>query len=215
MYGRFGVADDYLQAAQDRASDTKGRLIAALRVPGSFTGTRQLQGECDHVARRSRHIEPIDMISILEAHRGDHLLQARGLFAEYAASLGISLEFQNFQEELANLPGDYAPPEGTILIASWNEEAAGCAALRRMTQDACEMKRLYVSPQFRGIAIGKALAKAVVGEARRIGYRRILLDTLPTMHVAKSLYAELGFRETAAYRYNPVDGSRFLKLELS
>lgn len=134
----------------------------------------------------------------------------RTLFLEYADSLGIDLGFQNFDEELAALPGDYDP----ILLAHWNGELAGCVAMHPFG-DACEMKRLYVRPQFRGKRIGLSLAERVIAEARARGYRAMRLDTLPKMKDAIAMYEALGFRDIGAYRYNPIEGTRFMELILS
>lgn len=137
-----------------------------------------------------------------------------GLFVEYQESLGVDLCFQGFDRELATLPGDYAPPGGCLLLAREDGTAVACVALRRLDPEACEMKRLYVQPLQRGTGLGRALAEAVIREARRIGYERMRLDTLPTMTEAAVLYERLGFREIEPYTENPVPGARFLQLEL-
>jgi putative acetyltransferase len=153
-------------------------------------------------------------LQIVQAGSAEMVEAARALFLEYAASLGVDLCFQNFDREVASLPGDYAPPGGRLLLAYNGEVIAGCVALRRIDETTCEMKRLFVRPAFRGKKIGRALAFTVIAAAREIGYHRMRLDTLPSMTEAQSLYAALGFRDIAAYRANPVPGSRFLELTL-
>jgi ribosomal protein S18 acetylase RimI-like enzyme len=138
----------------------------------------------------------------------------RALFGEYAASLGFDLSFQGFERELRELPGDYAPPRGGLLVARAGGEPAGCAALRPLDGETCEMKRLYVRPEFRGAGVGRALAEAVVEAARRAGYRRMRLDTVPSMQAARALYRTIGFREIEPYRFNPVPGTAFMELDL-
>lgn len=155
------------------------------------------------------------MLDILHATAPAHLRDIRTLFEEYAASLGFDLEFQGFAEELAGLPGDYAPPRGRLLLASMEDRPAGCVALRDLGEGICEMKRLYVRPDFRGTGLGRILTEAVIQEARGIGYARMRLDTVPSMDRARGLYHALGFREIQPYRYNPVPGTAFLELPLS
>lgn len=139
---------------------------------------------------------------------------AKRLFAEYARTLDVDLGFQDFERELRELPGEYAAPRGCLLLALDSEEAAGCVALRDLGGAVCEMKRLYVRRTFRGSGLGRRLAQAIITEARSLGYSRMRLDTLPSMQAAAALYGSLSFREIAAYRYNPVAGSKFMELDL-
>lgn len=139
---------------------------------------------------------------------------ARELFKEYHASIGVDLCFQEFDKELAGLPGDYAPPAGRLFLAYDGDELVGCVALRRIDAGACEMKRLYVRQPGRGKGIGRQLAEFVIHAAREIGYESMRLDTLPSMKEAIALYQKLGFRPIEAYRPNPVKGALFMELAL-
>jgi putative acetyltransferase len=139
----------------------------------------------------------------------------RRLFEEYAAELGVDLGFQGFAEEVATLPGAYAPPRGVLLLA-WSADApAGCAGVRPLSPDACELKRLFVRPAYRGRGLARQLSMAALGEARARNYERIRLDTLPGMVEAQRLYRDLGFQEIAPYRPNPVPGAVFMELALA
>jgi putative acetyltransferase len=158
---------------------------------------------------------PRSMLSIKPAQSKEELLQVRALLEEYAAGLDIDLCFQGFDEELAGLPGSYSPPRGRLLLASWGNALAGCVALRPLEAGACEMKRLYVRPEFRRFGVGRRLAERIIEEAAQAGYRTMRLDSLPSMVAARTLYQRLGFRETAPYGTNPVEGAVFLELELN
>ena len=141
--------------------------------------------------------------------------EARTLLQEYAAWLGISLCFQNFDRELASLPGEYAPPDGRLLLAFEDEELAGCIALRKIRATTCEMKRLFLRPEFRGRGQGRVLVERIIEEARQIGYTQMCLDTLPgRMDQAIALYKSIGFKEIEPYYNNPVAGATFMELRL-
>jgi len=141
--------------------------------------------------------------------------RARELFLEYAKSLNFSLCFQSFDKELAELPGDYAPPDGRLLLLEQSGNLAGCVGLHKLDADACEMKRLYLRSEFRGRGLGLVLAKAIIDEARQIGYRRMRLDTVePVMKDAVAMYQKMGFKQIAPYRPNPIDGAMYMELEL-
>jgi ribosomal protein S18 acetylase RimI-like enzyme len=143
---------------------------------------------------------------------------ARVIFREYADSLGIDLCFQNFEAELAGLPGEYAPPQGVLLLAFAGGELAGCGAMRPLSDvdpaNACEMKRLFVRRAFRRVGLGRILAQALMDRAAGAGYSAMLLDTLDEMESARELYASLGFEEVAPYYYNPIPGAHYLKAPL-
>ncbi len=144
---------------------------------------------------------------------------ARGLFREYAAGLGVDLCFQGFEAELAALPGDYAPPQGILLLAWVGGELAGCGAFRPLPDvdyaNACEMKRLYVRPGFRRYGLGRLLAQALIDAALQAGYSAMLLDTLDDMEAARGLYTTLGFEEVPPYYFNPIAGAHYLKCDLA
>lgn len=154
-------------------------------------------------------------MEFVQAISSEDASRARELFKEYAAALGISLCFQNFEKELAELPGAYAPPGGRLLLAFEEETLAGCVALRKIGDGTCEMKRLYVRPEFRGKAMGRALALKIIEEARALDYERMCLDTLPAqMAEAVRMYRSLGFREIEPYYENPVEGALYMELML-
>lgn len=154
-------------------------------------------------------------LSLVQAETSSQIVQARELFLEYAQSLGFSLCFQNFDKELTDLPGDYAPPEGRLLLAEYQDQTAGCVALHRLEDGICEMKRLYLRSQFRGKGFGRILADRIISEARQIGYRRMRLDTVePVMKDAVAMYRKIGFREIAPYCSNPIAGALYMELQL-
>jgi len=155
------------------------------------------------------------LLDFVQASTTEQVDRARGLFEEYAAALGISLCFQNFDKELADLPGAYAPPDGRLFLAFYENKLAGCVGLRKIGDGTCEMKRLYVRPEFRGKRIGRALTEKLITEARALGYAQMRLDTLPAkMDDAIRLYRSLGFREIEPYYHNPVEGALFMELSL-
>jgi putative acetyltransferase len=153
-------------------------------------------------------------LRIVDGHPEDRLPAVRELFAEYATSLEVDLSFQDFDRELAELPGDYVPPGGRLLLALEGDDAAGCVALRPYEPGVCEMKRLYVRPAFQRTGLGRRLAEAIVEAGREAGYESMRLDTLPTMAAARGLYRSLGFEEIEAYRPNPVHGTTYFELAL-
>ncbi|HTT24071.1 MAG TPA: GNAT family N-acetyltransferase [Candidatus Sulfotelmatobacter sp.] len=150
-----------------------------------------------------------------QAESPAQIAHARQLFFEYAESLGFSLCFQNFDKELANLPGDYSPPDGRLLLAEHDGQLAGCVALHKLEDGICEMKRLYLRPDFRGKGHGRALADRIISEARIIGYKRMRLDTVePVMKDAVAMYRRIGFCEIAPYCNNPIAGALYMELVL-
>jgi ribosomal protein S18 acetylase RimI-like enzyme len=154
-------------------------------------------------------------VSFTQAESPTQVTQARELFLEYAQSLGFSLCFQNFDKELAGLLGKYAPPAGRLLLAEFDGQLAGCVALHLLEPDICEMKRLYLRPQFRGKGLGRIIADRIIAEARQIGYQRMRLDTVePVMKDAVGMYRKLGFREIPPYCKNPMAGTLYMELLL-
>ncbi len=154
-------------------------------------------------------------MKLLLAKSESDIKEARTLFEEYAAWLGINLCFQNFDQELAALPGEYGPPDGRLLLAFEDDQLAGCIALRKIRATTCEMKRLFLRPEFRGRGLGRILVERIIEDARQIGYTQICLDTLPgRMDPAIALYKSMGFKEIEPYYNNPVAGATFMELRL-
>jgi putative acetyltransferase len=155
------------------------------------------------------------MLSIAQATDSQGIARAQRLFLEYNATIGIDLEFQGFDHELATLPGRYAPPGGRLLLALRGEEPIGCVALRALEPGVSELKRLYVRPAFRGRGVGRLLVERTITEARAAGYHTMRLDTLPAMERARALYEAIGFRQIPAYAgFCPVPGTTFYELDL-
>lgn len=157
-------------------------------------------------------------VQLLTPESAGQFEATRAIFREYAAGLGVDLCFQNFEAELATLPGEYGAPRGALFLATVNGELAGCGACRALPDvdyaNACEMKRLYVRPGFRGLGLGRILAQALMDHAMRAGYSVMLLDTLDDMEAARSLYEALGFEEIPPYYFNPIPGAHYLKAQL-
>ena len=154
-------------------------------------------------------------LQFVQVQSESQIEQVRQLFLEYARSLGFSLCFQNFDQELANLPGDYSPPHGKLLLAEFEGELAGCVALHKLENEICEMKRLYLRPQFRGKGLGRDLATRIITEARDLGYSRLRLDTVESaMQDAVAMYLKLGFRKIDPYCENPMPSALYMELVL-
>lgn len=156
----------------------------------------------------------LSRVELIEVVSAEGLAHIRTLFRAYAEGLGIDLGFQAFEQELASLPGQYAPPGGCLLMATLDGQIAGCVALRPLGEHTCEMKRLYVSSEARGRGIGRTLVCEVIARARNLGYAHMRLDTLPWMDAAIALYRTLGFYEIEPYRYNPIRGAVYMQLQL-
>jgi putative acetyltransferase len=159
-------------------------------------------------------------VEIIQAQAGKPLVLAKSLFEEYgnwgqAQGIAFPEELQALREQIANLPDGFAPPDGRLLVAMYQGRAAGCVALRRLSDDVCEMKRLYVRPKFRRLGMGRALAQAIIEQARGIGYTSMRLDTVAAMKAAGAIYVSLGFKEIEAYRYNPLKDAKFMELALN
>ncbi len=155
------------------------------------------------------------MFTIKQVESAEEIEQTRQLFHEYVTWLGVNLCFQNYDREVAELPGEYAPPTGRLYLASENDQAAGCIALRKLGDGVCEMKRLYVRPHVRGRRLGRTLVDRIIEDARQMGYSRMRLDTLPgKMDSAIAMYRSLGFRDIDRYYDNPYDTAAFMELDL-
>ncbi len=155
------------------------------------------------------------MVVLEHASTPGHLTIVRALFQEYANALGVDLGFQGFEEEMRDLPGDYARPRGALILAYLGEEVVGCVGVRPLNPTTAEMKRLYVRPAGRARGVGRTLAMAAIEHVRQVGYRRMRLDTLPQMVQAQALYESLGFQPIPPYRHNPVPGTIYMELRLS
>lgn len=157
-------------------------------------------------------------MTLFEATTAEHMLAVRAIFLEYAESLSVDLCFQDFDSELAQLPGEYAAPRGALLLALVDKQIAGCCALRPLdtadSPNAAEMKRLYVRPAFRRLGLGRQLAESILDAARQCDYSCVLLDTLDEMETARALYEDLGFEEVAPYYHNPLPGAHYLRVML-
>jgi ribosomal protein S18 acetylase RimI-like enzyme len=155
------------------------------------------------------------MLTLKQVESAEEIEQTRQLFQEYVTWLGVNLCFQNYDKEVAGLPGEYVPPTGRLYLANEHDETAGCIALRKLGDDICEMKRLYVRPQFRRQGLGRTLVDRIIEDARQIGYRRMRLDTLPgKMDQAIAMYRSLGFKDIERYYDNPYETAAFMELDL-
>jgi putative acetyltransferase len=198
------VSDDEFPL-RNGCTDCSDTLVVVLfhQLPESWSYT--VSGLIDTRKTQLRIVQAVSKVEI------EH---ARFLFTEYNESLDFDLNFQGFDNELATLPGEYAPPDGRLLLANVGEAVSGCVGLRKLEAGICEMKRLYVRSEFRGMGVGKALAETVIKEACEIGYESMRLDTVPSMENARFLYESLGFKKIPPYRYNPIEGAVYMELPL-
>ena len=159
------------------------------------------------------------MLKIYPVETNEDIEMVRSILAEYLACREVKdsifpQEVQAFRKQLADLPAEFAPPEGCLLLARYNDQPAGCVALRKLSDDICEGKRLYVRPEFRGLKIGRKLMEAIIAEARKIGYSSMRGDTVGSMQIAQVLYVSIGFKEIDPYYHNPIEGAKFIELKL-
>jgi ribosomal protein S18 acetylase RimI-like enzyme len=169
----------------------------------------------DSRSRDDQSQDDPSQIDLIQATLPEHIEQARSLFLEYGGTLGFSLCFQSFDEELKSLPGAYGPPSGRLLLARYGGHSAGCVALRKLEAGICEMKRLYVRPADRGVGLGRMLVERIIAEARAIGYERMRLDTIESaMKDAIALYRRMGFEEIAPYSVIPIEDALWMELRL-
>jgi transcriptional regulator len=196
--------------SQEKLAVERGRIVADLECVADSAAT-----ETAALMRAHGKIEEVPPFRVVEATGPEDIAATHALFREYQQALGVDLCFQGFDEELATLPGKYAPPDGRLFLAKRGDAVAGCIALRRLDDGSAEVKRLYVRPAWRGFGLGPMLAKAVLDAARAIGYRRLVLDTLADMKAARALYQSLGFHEIASYYENPLPGAIYMALDLA
>jgi putative membrane protein len=218
----LGTQGDPWDTQKDMATCLIGALCALFLLSGIHD--RQLRPYLAKPRATGKNLESApdttssveQMIKLRPAVTDADLAAIRELFVEYSQSLGFSLSFQNFDQEYAHLPGKYAAPRGRLLLAEVDGRTAGCIALRPLEEGVCEMKRLFVRPQYRGLRLGRQLAEAVISEAKEIGYHAMRLDTVEDkMQSAVALYRKLGFREIEAYTANPMAGAKFMQLDLA
>lgn len=208
--GPHGSSDEFCEAHPE--------LLTKLALRNFYSQERimTMQAKAEFVEPDLRPLPIVvgDSITIINVEGGDSLAIVKRLFVEFAESLDFDLCFQDFDAELRGLPGSYALPNGRLLLAHDRSQPAGCVALRPIGDAICEMKRLWIRPESRGIGLGRHLTSAVINEARRVGYTAMRLDTVPSMAAAISLYQSLGFVETEPYTTNPIPGALFMELIL-